>query len=90
MRFHLSDTHAYPGCRVRIAEEENPQEQIAEFSDGVIVPCRHRSEGPGIVLTIAPYTTARGTRIDAKSWLLLPDGQTGDWKIKSRLSGAGR
>lgn len=70
---------------MRIAEEGNPQEQIAEFSDGVIVPCRHRSEGLGIALTIAAYRTARSTGIGEKTWLLLPDEQTGDWKIKSRL-----
>lgn len=85
MRFQLSDTHAYPGCRVTTAEDGSPQEQIAEFSDGVIVPCRQQREGPGIALTIAAYRTARGTGIGEKTWLLLPDGQAGGWKIKSRL-----
>ena len=31
MRFQLSHTHAYPGCRVKIAEEGIDGEELAEF-----------------------------------------------------------
>lgn len=85
MRFQLSHTHAYPGCRVRIAEEGVYGEETAEFSDGVIVPCLHKREGDAIVLTISPHRTARGTDIGEKSWRLLPDSASGDWKIAARL-----
>lgn len=85
MRFQLSHTHAYPGCRVKIAEERIDDEELAEFSDGVIVPCRHRREGDAILLTISPHRTARGTNISDKSWRLLPDVARGDWKIAARL-----
>lgn len=84
MRFQLAHTHAYPGCRVKIAEADVGDENVVEFSDGVIVACRHVREGTGIVLTIAAYTTARGTAIGEKSWILLPDPAKGDWKIKAR------
>lgn len=89
MRFQLSHTHAYPGCRVTIAEEDVGDENLVEFSDGVLVPCRHRRDGPGIVLTIAAYRTSRGTKIDRKSWILAADAAKGDWKIKARAPGDG-
>lgn len=85
MRFQLSHTHGYPGCRVKIADNGIDGEEIAEFSDGVVVPCRHRREGDAIVLTISPHRTARGTNIGQKSWRLLPDAASGDWKIAARL-----
>lgn len=85
MRFHLAHTHAYPGCRLKIAEEGVDGEEVAEFSDGVIVPCRHWRKGDAIVLTISPHRTARGTDIGEKSWRLLPDEASGDWKIAARL-----
>lgn len=84
MRFQLSHTHAYPGCRVTIAEEHVAGEELAEFSDGVIVACRYRREGDAIVLTIAPHRTARGTDIGEKSWKLLPEATAGNWKIEAR------
>lgn len=86
MRFQLAHTHAYPGCRVTLGEEDDGDENLVEFSDGVIVPCRHRREDAAIVLTIAPYTTARGTRIGEKTWILRPEAATGGWKIKARAS----
>ena len=86
MRFQLSHTHAYPGCRVKIAEEDNGDENLVEFSDGLIVAGRHVREGTTIVLTIAPYKTARGTEIGEKSWILLPDSTKRGWKIKARAA----
>lgn len=88
MRFQLSHTHAYPGCRVTIAEEDVGDENLVEFSDGVIAACRHRRDGPLNVLTIAAYRTSRGTEIGEKSWILLPDTTKGDWKIKAQAPGA--
>lgn len=85
MRFQLAHTHAYPGCHVTIAEEGLGDEELAEFSDGVIVACRHRREGDAIVLTIPPHRTARGTDIDEKSWKLLPEATAGGYKIASRV-----
>lgn len=91
MRFQLAHTHAYPGCRVKIAEADVGDENVVEFSDGVVVACRHRREDSRIVLTIAAYTTARGTAIGGKSWILVPDPAKGDWKIQARVpEGAAR
>lgn len=61
-------------------------EELAEFTDGVVVACRHRREGDAIVLTISPHRTARGTDIVEKSWRLLPEGEAGcNYKIAGRL-----
>ena len=85
MRFQFSHTHAYPGCRVKIAEEDVGDEELVEFSDGVIVACRHRREGDAIVLAIPAHRTARGTDIGDKTWKLLPEAKTGGWKVAARL-----
>lgn len=85
MRFQLAHTHAYPGCRVKIAEADVEDENLVEFTDGVVVTCRHRREDSRIVLTIAAHRTARGTAIGEKSWILLPDTAKGDWKIKAKV-----
>lgn len=84
MRFQLAHTHAYAGCRVTLADEDEGHDNLVEFSDGVMAPCRPLREGPAIVLTIAPYTTARGTEIGEKTWVLIQDAAKGDWKIKAR------
>lgn len=67
-----------------IAKRGVEREEFAEFSNGVIVACRHRHEGDAIVLTISPHRTARGTDIGEKTWKLLPEAAAGGWKIVVR------
>ncbi len=86
MRFEFADTHAYPGCRVRLAEEDNGEETLAQFSDGAVAQARYSRDGEAIRLTVEPYRTARGSDIAAKSWSLGPDPKSGGWKVKARLS----
>jgi len=88
MRFEFSHTHAYPGCKVVVSEasqDANADACIVEFSDGVVVPNASPPDGETIVLHILPYRTARGTRINTKSWLLQPDGPDGRWRVQRRL-----
>ncbi|MFT4001196.1 MAG: hypothetical protein QM684_13225 [Rhizobium sp.] len=85
MRFEIANTHAYPGCRVRLADEDNADEIVAQFSDGTIAGARYSRDGSATIrLTISPYRTARGTDIAEKSWILTPDPKGGGWKIKAR------
>lgn len=88
MRFEFSHTHAYPGCKVRVPDASQGADTstcVVEFSDGVGVPGRYAFQGDAIVLHIAPYETAKGTRIVAKAWLLQPDGAEGRWRVQKRL-----
>lgn len=85
MRFHLSNTHAYPGCPVKITDHDNQMEVIAEFSDGVIVPCQHKWQDGKIIIVIAAHRTARGTAIGEKTWILRPSTTEGEWKITTRV-----
>ncbi len=85
MRFEFANTHAYPGCRVRLADEGNADETLVQFSDGAIAQGRYSRDAGAIRLTVMPYTTARGTGIVEKSWTLAPDPKSSGWKVKARL-----
>lgn len=89
MRFEFSHKHAYPGCRLRVTEPSEGADDAAglvEFSDGVVVPARFVRRADAITLHVAPYRTARGTHIVAKSWLLQPDGPGDRWRVRKRLA----
>lgn len=79
MRFAFADTHAYPGCRVRI--DESDPEDLAEFRDGAIAPVVHRRQSEAVSVTVAPYRTKRGTQIGEKTWILHPRGDRGVWIV---------
>lgn len=88
MRFEFGHTHAYLGSKVRATEspaDTRDADCLVEFSDGVVVPARFDREGDAIALRIPSHQTARGTRIDAKSWLLGPDGEDRRWRVRKRL-----
>lgn len=80
----FANTHAYPGCRAVVRDGGNEGECLAEFSDGAVAQASSRREGEGLALTVASYVTRRGTRIQGKTWLLLPDG-TGGARVERRL-----
>lgn len=86
MRFEFGHTHAYPGCRLRLAESGGTHDAacLVEFSDGIVVPARFVRHADAITLHVPPYRTTRGTRILAKSWLLRPDGAGDRWRVRKR------
>lgn len=91
MRFEFGHTHAYPGCKVRVPDApENAGDPacLVEFSDGVTVNGRWRPSDTGLVVHIPAHRTARGTRIDGKTWLLQPDAGQGRWRVRKKLTEA--
>ncbi|KFI33571.1 hypothetical protein CG51_09040 [Haematobacter missouriensis] len=83
MILRFADSHAYPGCRVGLAEAGG--DTLAEFSDGSTAPVVAERQGTGWDIRIAPYRTARGTAIAAANWRL---SRVGDgWKVTARLGG---
>ena len=89
MRFEFAHSHAYPGCRLRTTEDgvgPRHAEDLVEFSDGSVAAGRHEVRDGTIVLHVGAYTTARGTRIAARSWRLEPDGDEGRWRVRARLA----
>lgn len=86
MRVLLKDSHAYPGCRVELPEglPASDRDVLVGFSDGIEAPGRIEAVAGGDpVLTVAAYRTARGTRIERKSWRLR-QGKDG-WTVAARL-----
>jgi len=88
MRFEYADTHAYPGCPVRVVGEdlesrrEGPAE--IEFSDGQLVAGRWSRADEALLVEIDAYRTARGASIPARRWRLQDDGHP-RWKVAARL-----
>lgn len=85
MRFEFMHTHAYPGCRVRLMDENVETEVVVMFSDGIVTQGKYERRAESILLTISSYETARGTKIAEKVWILRPDAEQGNWKISSRV-----
>ena len=86
MIFAFADSHAYVGCRVTLQEQEILKEVLAAFADGTVAAAECWPEGKGIRLAVARYTTRKGTRIDAKLWLLRPGVKSGEWRVAGRLT----
>lgn len=70
-------SHLYPGARGTASGEAPPAESppaetpcLVEFADGAATPATLAPAAGGCLLATAPYTTARGTRIPAKRWLV--------------------
>lgn len=85
MQFNVHHTHAFPGCRVSIDGDQSDAggDATVEFSDGTVTTGSHVADGPGIILSISPYRTARGTTIPEKRWQLRRSGD--GWKVSARL-----
>jgi hypothetical protein len=86
VRIAFHHTHAYPGCRATVRDDPvssgGPAE--AEFSDGPVVAATFaRLEAGELLVRIAAYRTARGTRIPAKGWILRHVAGDG-WKVITR------
>ncbi|MET9255416.1 hypothetical protein [Streptomyces sp. NPDC003717] len=76
-------SHLFPGARCRLQNLRDPGAFAAapwpvevdlRFSDGVVVDAVLASAGPGddapAVLTVPAYSTAAGTAIDGRTWLV--------------------
>lgn len=87
MRFELSHTHAYRGCRVR-AEPAQPSdgegEAMIEFSDGNVLIGRYTLNEGEVVLSIPAYRTARETSIASKRWSLQRIDKN-EWSLRHPL-----
>jgi hypothetical protein len=85
--FH--NTHAYPGCLVTVTAPRRIRagsDVPVEFSDGAVAHGRcDEIDGDGMVLTVGAYATARGTRIERKTWVLRRDADEKRWKVGSRV-----
>ncbi len=82
--FH--DTHVYPGCLATILTiPAGVAPAVAEFSDGSMATAESERLGPDeILVRIDAYTTARRTRIPAKSWRLTCDNNRDLWKVVAK------
>ena len=94
-RFSASNTHLYPGARLRIvgatgARPARGDAVTIEFADlGIATGNVAAVADARIVLALAAHTTARGTRIGAKKWTIGADAAAGDanaFKVIGRLS----
>lgn len=67
-------THVYPGCRATTDQSIQAGAVHVEFSDGSIAQgsVGQLLEGK-FTLSIDAYTTAKGTSIKSKSWLVEPE-----------------
>ena len=81
-------SHLYPGATGTAAglgaEAEGPC--LVELADGAAAPGTLEAGPDGLVLTTAPYTTARGTVIRAKRWLIevMPGAAEGRFRVIGR------
>lgn len=69
-------SHLYPGAKgtVSALPPDRRGPCLVEFADGAAATATLVAEDDRRVLAAAAYTTARGTRIPAKRWLIAFDG----------------
>ncbi|MFF1379746.1 hypothetical protein [Streptomyces sp. NPDC058308] len=91
-------THLFPGARCRLQGLSDPRAFALaprsvgvdlRFSDAVFVDAElHTGDPAGPVLTVPAHTTAAGTRIDERAWLVrefTPEGAEVELTIGSRV-----
>ena len=80
MHFSFPHSHAFQRGRVAIDDEANAAPECAiEFGDGVTLVGEWKPSGDTIALAVPAYRTAKGTRIDTKTWMLVK-GSDGVWR----------
>ncbi len=91
-RFSANHTHLYPGALLRSLDAQQearlaPGDEIwVEFSDGVATIGRLREvDSETAVLQMPPYRTQHGTEVAARSWRLVPAGESGLIRVQRRL-----
>lgn len=71
MRFLFPHSHAFPGGRVVVEDDDKAgPECLVEFGDGVTVIAQWRPAGDAIRLSVPTYRTAKGTQVAARNWRL--------------------
>lgn len=92
MILECADSHLYPGCRLRLREARERDEVRVVFADGSTASAEVEAAEIGaaqgeLVVTVAPYRTARGRAIGAKRWRLVPDGDEAAerWRVAAKL-----
>ena len=95
-RLAASNTHLYPGARLRSMDAS--ARKHLQAGDAIVIEFADQGLAKGEVveasaqtwaLRLDAHTTARGAAIEAKRWLLqwLPPGElAGTMKIKARVS----
>ncbi|MBS7544113.1 hypothetical protein [Ancylobacter oerskovii] len=83
MKVLIGDSHCYPGCPVTMRDEGKGT--LLEFNDGTVALGDFHADGEEGVLAVPAYETARGRKIDAKTWRLGRVGDDGSWRIKARI-----
>lgn len=89
-RLAATDTHLYPGARLRWlharAVPRAGAQVLLEFSDGRSSAATIEAAGAdGLVLSVQPYATARGAAIAAKRWRVAAENADGVLKVRARL-----
>jgi hypothetical protein len=75
LTLRFGHSHVYPGALARLdaaLPDEDEMPCLVEFADGMQVPARLAGGRDVRRLSVAEYTTARGTFIPAKRWSLSP------------------
>jgi hypothetical protein len=90
MHISFHHTHAYPGCMATLIDDGadlgSGGRAVVEFSDGSMASASYEMlGGDEMILRVGPYTTARRTRIPAKSWKLRRADRGQSWKVAARL-----
>jgi hypothetical protein len=95
-RLSASNTHLYPGARLRSLDESmrdqmrNGDGVLLEFTDQLIAAAEVRDVLPqGWTLALEAHTTAKGTAIEPKRWQVrwMPgDRSAGTMKIQARAA----
>ncbi|WP_185218045.1 hypothetical protein [Sphingobacterium mizutaii] len=84
------DTHIYPGCLTmftfRISLKDTLIAAIAEFSDGSVTDAEIETfNAEQVAVFTDSYSTARGTHISKKGWMLNYDAWDDIWKVIKRI-----
>jgi hypothetical protein len=82
MRFAFPHSHAFPGGRVVVTDDEKAgPECLVEFGDGTTVIAEWWRENDAIYLSVPTYRTAKGTQVAAREWHLVQRAD-GIWRSK--------
>jgi hypothetical protein len=87
-RLAASDTHLYPGARLRCLDDDKSRvlhdgdAALVEFSDGVAATAALLEvRETHAVMAVDAHHTARGTAIAARRWRLAPTGIPGELRV---------
>lgn len=89
MQISFRDSHAYPGCGVRIGDLPDAVESLTvevAFSDGTEAPAQCTVvDAQQIKLWIGAYTTNSGNAVKPRAWLIKREPGAPIWKVAARI-----